>query len=347
VDPVTKLFNSYASPSQDSIVTAGGDGWLKIWNANELNLLGSADTKRGRPYGFGISPLGNLVATGHKNGVVVVFNVNLAQNIFENPRYLAHDNKSDRYVIRALTFSNNGKWLATGPMSIGCYGDGEEIFIWDTNTFNVLHRIKHDVNFFRTTCIAFAPDDSYFWINAFKMFSTSSWTLVKRFNEPFCDHAVTILPNNNVMGSGPDGTIYIIDGNLGGDKGERSKVVNENEYVTGSALDVDHKGENIAFAMGDNFTGPFNIFNVQSFFNTGTHPKLVLKTPRYYAWGYKLEYEPNDKFFVTGCPFRPEVFHFKNNAWVSMNYKEKSSYSNFDISPDCTKIITAGKDIKI
>ena len=71
----------------------------------------------------------SIIAAGHDNGSVTLWNYNNKQLI----REIKHSNNK----VRTLSFSVDGKYLAIG-------GSDSYIYIYETENYELVHKLKHD-----------------------------------------------------------------------------------------------------------------------------------------------------------------------------------------------------------
>jgi len=115
-----------------------------------------------------------------------------------------------------------------------------------------------------------------------------------------------------------------------------------NECTTSVASDISPDGKHLAVAYLSNGTRPCIFYETQAFHNKSKLPPVIKQTPQLSIWGYQLQYDPLGRYFVTGSPYRPQIYHIATNTWVDV--ADKSNVCRFDISSDGSKIIGAAME---
>jgi guanine nucleotide-binding protein subunit beta-2-like 1 protein len=112
------------SAKQPSIVSAGWDRQVKVWNLNNCKLRTNLSGHEGPLYTCTISPDGSLCASGGKDGTAMLWDVTEGRHLY------SLDANS---TINALTFSPKNYWL--------CAATDNSIKVWDLENKNVLDEI--------------------------------------------------------------------------------------------------------------------------------------------------------------------------------------------------------------
>jgi len=89
-------------PRAPLIVSAGWDSLIKVWNLNNLKLKNNLIGHTGKVNTVTISPDGSLCASGGKDGVAMLWDINEGRHLYSLP---ANDE------IKALAFSPTKYWL--------------------------------------------------------------------------------------------------------------------------------------------------------------------------------------------------------------------------------------------
>jgi len=115
------VYQAVYSSDGSSIVTAGGDGTVRIWDANgRLVRELRRDGTKSRYYAVAISPDGKLVAAIELAGVVAhVWDASTGAPLAEL--------RNDASGFPSLAFSSDGQWLATNG--------GDDVRVFDTRTW--------------------------------------------------------------------------------------------------------------------------------------------------------------------------------------------------------------------
>ncbi|TPX30083.1 hypothetical protein SmJEL517_g06261 [Synchytrium microbalum] len=109
------------NPANPVIVSSGWDKLVKVWDLNKLKLKTNHYGHTGYISTVTISPDGSLCATGGKDGVTMLWDLNEAKHLYSLE---AND------TVNALCFSPNRYWL--------CAATGKGITIWDLETKTVV-----------------------------------------------------------------------------------------------------------------------------------------------------------------------------------------------------------------
>jgi len=109
------------NPQTPFIVSAGWDKVVKVWNLNSMKL--QTDLKGHSQYvsSVTISPDGSLCASGGKDGVALLWDLNKGEHLYELEANSA---------IHTLTFSPNRYWL--------CAATETQIKIWDLESKSIV-----------------------------------------------------------------------------------------------------------------------------------------------------------------------------------------------------------------
>jgi len=109
------------NPQQPVIVSAGWDKMVKVWNLANLKLQANLAAHTGYVSSVSISPDGSLCASGGKDGVAMLWDLNKGENLYE----LEAGN-----AIHCVTFSPNRYWL--------CAATENQIRIWDLESKSIV-----------------------------------------------------------------------------------------------------------------------------------------------------------------------------------------------------------------
>jgi len=112
------------SAKQPLIVSAGWDRVVKVWNLNNCKLRTNLAGHTGVLYTVTISPDGSLCASGGKDGIAMLWDVNEGKHLY------SLDANS---TINALTFSPKNYWL--------CAATDTSIKVWDLENKAVLDEL--------------------------------------------------------------------------------------------------------------------------------------------------------------------------------------------------------------
>jgi len=108
------------------VVSAGWDHYVKVWNLNNCKLKTNLIGHTGYINTVTVSPDGSLCASGGKDGIAMLWDLNEGKHLYSLP---AGD------VINALVFSPNRYWLVAATPTC--------IRIWDLESKNVVDEIGH------------------------------------------------------------------------------------------------------------------------------------------------------------------------------------------------------------
>jgi guanine nucleotide-binding protein subunit beta-2-like 1 protein len=103
------------------IVSGGWDKKVKVWSATNLSLVKDLLGHTGYVSTVSVSPDGSLCASGGKDGVAMLWDLNKGEQLYK---------LESQDVIHALTFSPNRYWL--------CAATESSIKIWDLESKSVV-----------------------------------------------------------------------------------------------------------------------------------------------------------------------------------------------------------------
>jgi len=134
------VFDLRFSPGGEVLYSASHDGWVRIWETQQGNLLPSIQAG-GEVLGMGVSPDGKMLATIPGDGPVQVWD--LAEN-----KVVAELMGTGGYDTSDAHFSPNGEYLAA-DLATGIYlwGVSDDELIWN--------EIKNSM------AVAYSPDGQY------------------------------------------------------------------------------------------------------------------------------------------------------------------------------------------
>jgi guanine nucleotide-binding protein subunit beta-2-like 1 protein len=140
------------SPSNNDpvIVSAGWDKLVKVWSLSNCKLKASLVGHTGYLNTVTVSPDGSLCASGGKDGVAMLWDLNEGKRLYSLE---AND------IIHSLVFSPNRYWLVAATTSC--------IKIWDLESKNMVDELKVDfpeggknAQIPHCTCLAWSADGS-------------------------------------------------------------------------------------------------------------------------------------------------------------------------------------------
>jgi len=111
------------NPQSPLIVSAGWDKLVKVWSLSNLKLQQNLQGHTGYVNTVSVSPDGSLCASGGKDGLAMLWDLNRGEHLYEL-------NESQNEVIHCLTFSPNRYWL--------CGATASYIRIWDLESKSVV-----------------------------------------------------------------------------------------------------------------------------------------------------------------------------------------------------------------
>ncbi|KAI3633275.1 hypothetical protein MIR68_008813 [Amoeboaphelidium protococcarum] len=117
------------SPNPDNpvIVSSGWDRLVKVWDSGKYKLRTNHYGHSGYVNTVTISPDGSLCASGGKDGVVMLWDVNEGKHLYSLET-------SDRETVNCLLFSMNRYWL--------CAATDSCIKIWDLETKQIVAELR-------------------------------------------------------------------------------------------------------------------------------------------------------------------------------------------------------------
>ncbi|KAJ3123912.1 Guanine nucleotide-binding protein subunit beta-2-like 1 [Nowakowskiella sp. JEL0407] len=113
------------NPANPVVVSSGWDKLVKVWDAPRCNLKTNHFGHGGYINTITISPDGSLCASGGKDGITMLWDLNEGKHLYSLE---AGD------VINALTFSPNRYWL--------CAATKQGIRIWDLESKSIVEELK-------------------------------------------------------------------------------------------------------------------------------------------------------------------------------------------------------------
>jgi len=140
----------FSPQAEDSvIVSAGCDGYVKVWKLSNCKLKYTLKGHKGRINYVALSPDGSLCASGGKDGKAMLWDLNEGKPLSQL------DGGGDE--INALNFSPNRYWL--------CAATGSSIKIWDLESKTVVAELNPDIRDqgkkavpIRCTCLQWSHD---------------------------------------------------------------------------------------------------------------------------------------------------------------------------------------------
>ena len=128
-------------------ISVGGVRLIDVTSGEEVHKLHDGFDSR-----LAISPDGSLIATGNREGVAWVWDIQSGESLAE----LDPSNQVDNYseYLTAITFSPDGQKLAVG------HWDGN-VFIWDVTTGALLDHLEPASEFCGAWDLAFSPGGEY------------------------------------------------------------------------------------------------------------------------------------------------------------------------------------------
>jgi guanine nucleotide-binding protein subunit beta-2-like 1 protein len=116
------------NPETPLIVSCGWDKMVKVWDLKRCKLKANLVGHTGYINSVTVSPDGSLCASGGKDGVAMLWDLN-------EGRHLSSLNAGD--IIHSLCFSPNRYWL--------CAATASSIMIWDLESKKCLDQLKPDL----------------------------------------------------------------------------------------------------------------------------------------------------------------------------------------------------------
>lgn len=137
------VYNAEWSPNGETIVLVGSAG-IWIWDTAHLTAQPRlVDDFTGFVVDVAFDPAGKLLASGHANGVIRLWDTTTWQPLETLESHAAE--------IWDLLFSPDGRWLATT-------GHDFTVHLWDTTTWQPVNLIELNQN---VSSISFSPDSRY------------------------------------------------------------------------------------------------------------------------------------------------------------------------------------------
>ncbi|KAI6224383.1 hypothetical protein M3Y99_01405900 [Aphelenchoides fujianensis] len=133
-----------SSTANPSIVSAGWDKVVKVWNLSNCRLKTNHVGHTGYINATCVSPDGSLCASGGKDGIANLWDLNENKHLYLLP---------GTGIINALAFSPNRYWL--------CAASGSSIKIWDLEQKQGLDELKLEISsgpIPQCTSLAWSPD---------------------------------------------------------------------------------------------------------------------------------------------------------------------------------------------
>ncbi|KAI6170540.1 hypothetical protein M3Y97_01039300 [Aphelenchoides bicaudatus] len=154
-----------SSATSPSIVSAGWDKVVKVWNLSNCRLKTNHVGHTGYINTVTVSPDGSLCASGGKDGITNLWDLNDSKHLYLLP---------GTGIINALAFSPNRYWL--------CAASGSSIKIWDLEQKSALDELKFEKSggaVPECTSLAWSNDGNTLFAgytdNSIRIWSVSDW----------------------------------------------------------------------------------------------------------------------------------------------------------------------------
>eukprot|EP00808_Paulinella_micropora_P006915 g38548.t1 len=152
------VFSGLLAEDHQQVLMCGDMQRLAVYSLPGLDLM-SEIPEKDHAYSMALSD--TMLATGHACGQVRIRRVSSHAPLTIEPepfRTLTMDNTISRYIPQCLAFSPDGKQLSAGPQSIGTWGDGSNICVWDTAEWNKRSVRHENLTWPGTNKIAYTKD---------------------------------------------------------------------------------------------------------------------------------------------------------------------------------------------
>jgi WD40 repeat protein len=151
----------------DMLVSAGGDGIVKVWNRHDLTLVRTIQVSDKSCRVIALSPDHRTMAIGTSDWTISIYDIATGN--------LAHRLDAHKNSVFALTFSPDGNRLLSS-------GRDATLKVWDVNEgFSLVHDIPSHTG--QVKCITYGPDSSLVATSSMdktiKIWDASSFELLK------------------------------------------------------------------------------------------------------------------------------------------------------------------------
>jgi WD40 repeat protein len=142
------------TPEGKYLASGGDDGIPRLWDSETGELVREFSGNGWPILGLDVNPNGELLAVVNKISVITIWNVNTGEIVKKLDEY---PNQTQGLEYKSIDFSNNGLYLAASIANKTNSGIEPSVFIWSTNTWEILGKLENMINLFHIT---FSPDDS-------------------------------------------------------------------------------------------------------------------------------------------------------------------------------------------
>ncbi len=152
-------------PNTNRLISGDGDGIIKIWNLENLQLIKEFSGHFGSIWSLAISPDGETLISSSEDKNIIVWDLKNGEQTFNSAKHSAR--------VYSVAFSPNGKIFASS-------GADNQIKIWDASNFKLLNTLSGHQNAVRA--IAISPDGKYLvsgsWDKTVKIWELQSGQLI-------------------------------------------------------------------------------------------------------------------------------------------------------------------------
>ena len=307
------------SPDGKTIASASRDRTVKLWNAEDSNLIYTLEGHKHDVLSVVFSPDGKTIASASRDGIVKLWN---ADN-----RNLIHTLEGHKNSVWSVVFSPDGKTIASAS------NDGT-VKLWDAENHNLIYALEGHKN--EVLSVVFSPDGktiaSASRDGTVKLWDAENRKLINTLEgHKSAIWSVAFSPNGKTIASASwDGTVKLWNAN-------NSNFIYTLEGHKNSVLNVifSPDGKTIASASGDGTVKLWDAENRNLIHTLEGHKSTI----------WSVAFSPNGKTIASASRDGiVKLWNAENRNLINTLEGHKDSVLSVDFSPDGKTIASASWD---